>query len=387
MSKMMIFLFDGTANDATEDRFSNVYALNQLIAESKRVGRSKLQTQVTFYLPGIGTKFTVRRAVQRGGGRWWRTDTVRQQIFGDNIEQIILRAYVNLCANYRLGDEIALVGFSRGAVAARIFSRLISDFGILTSDKLLHLDTLWNDFVEISSVEADTKYQEEISRLKVELRGQAGEEAFHPIGEHPILFLGLFDTVMGPLDELVTKNVRFRDKYPASGIKHIVHLLSMHDVREEFELQRFDRPVHLPETLREIWVPGVHSDVGGGYEEDFVSNISLLTMADLLEELANVALDPKAYKQVESSISSRIEAQRFFINKEPLVGRRRSRLALINADDEVHPLHWYLKDKLVYWKSSNPVKYEDRLNRSGDQVDPKLQKRLNHWTRRRRKPR
>jgi uncharacterized protein (DUF2235 family) len=47
MPKTMIFLFDGTANDATEDAFSNVYKINQLVADSRevRTGRSrKLQT-------------------------------------------------------------------------------------------------------------------------------------------------------------------------------------------------------------------------------------------------------------------------------------------------------------------------------------------------------
>ncbi|WP_408913036.1 phospholipase effector Tle1 domain-containing protein [Bradyrhizobium arachidis] len=86
---------DGTTNDATCDIFSNVYAINQLVAESKRHRDEAQKTQVTFYLPGVGTKFTVKRVVNKKS--WFgRTDTVRQQIFGDDIEQLILRAYVNL---------------------------------------------------------------------------------------------------------------------------------------------------------------------------------------------------------------------------------------------------------------------------------------------------
>lgn len=150
MSKTMIFLLDGTTEDASSKSFTNVYAINQLIAETKQSRDETLKTQVTFYLPGVGTKFTVKRALNRKSWFSRRTDTVRQQVFGDNLEQLILRAYINLCANYRRGDDIVLIGFSRGAAAARIFSRLISDLGILTSDMLMFLDRIWNDFIEAS---------------------------------------------------------------------------------------------------------------------------------------------------------------------------------------------------------------------------------------------
>src|ERR1044072_8469981 len=99
MPKVMIFLFDGTGQDASEDRFSNVYAINQLIADRKTVrsnGRARIKTQITFYLPGVGTKFTVRRATTSILGT---IRTGEQYIFGDGVEQLILRAYVNLSAN------------------------------------------------------------------------------------------------------------------------------------------------------------------------------------------------------------------------------------------------------------------------------------------------
>jgi hypothetical protein len=51
MTKTMIFLIDGTANDATVDTFSNVYAINQIISDHRRVrmgktGRFKHRTQI-----------------------------------------------------------------------------------------------------------------------------------------------------------------------------------------------------------------------------------------------------------------------------------------------------------------------------------------------------
>ncbi|MBR1223780.1 DUF2235 domain-containing protein [Bradyrhizobium sp. AUGA SZCCT0176] len=395
MAKTIIFLLDGTANDATVDSFSNVYAINQLIDESKRVksGKSyKRQAQVTFYMPGVGTKFTVKRAIEREKkgilSIGARTDTVRQQIFGDDLEQLILRAYVNLCANYREGDDVIIVGFSRGAAAARIFSRLISDFGILTSDLLLFLDRLWNEFVDISNARTDAEYRRLISELKAKLNTEAGREVFHAVNskgvdsvgskQTQIRFLGLFDTVIGPLDADVSKNLNLRDQYPASSVKHIVHLLSMHDVRSEYELKRFIRPQNLPETLREIWLPGVHADVGGGYTEDLLSSISLLTMADLLEELGGVAINRTAYNSIAEKIMRRVADQRYVINKEPLVASRKPRS--VKDEDELHPAHWYLVGKPVFWKQLDKTRvYENRTAQKPGAVDRVLSKQFQAW--------
>ena len=173
----MIFLFDGTANDATHERFSNVYAINQLIADRRGSGDNVI-TQITFYLPGVGTKFTVRK----------RGIPFRPVLFGDGIEQMILRACVNLSANYHPGDEIVLIGFSRGAVAAKIFSRFISDFGILASDMLLRLDELWNDFVDISREKLDVEYFNRIEKLRRDM-AMGKKPVFHQPTEKPIKFL------------------------------------------------------------------------------------------------------------------------------------------------------------------------------------------------------
>jgi len=385
MAKTMIFLIDGTGNDATEETFSNIYAINQLIAETKRarVGKSfRDTTQVTFYLPGIGTKFTVKRPA-KGLSVWFgRYDTVRQQLFGDHLEQIILRAYVNLCANYRRGDKIVLLGFSRGAVAARILSRLVSDFGILVSDRLLYLDRMWNEFVEISKNVDDAEYLKEIDTLQNELRQQAGEEILHVPTAAPISFLGLFDTVAGELDNTFSKHVHLRDQYPAKRVEHIVHIMSMHDVRKEFELIRLTRGSTGPDTLREIWMPGVHSDVGGGYDEDFISSVSLLTMSDMLEELADVAIDTKARDKVIENIREKVRDKRLVINKEPKIPRRYSRKELIKADDEIHPLHWYLLDQPVYWKETAKLTiYNDLLNRPKNDSDESLRRKFSSWVR------
>jgi uncharacterized protein (DUF2235 family) len=330
-------------------------------------------------LPGVGTKFTVRKATRLLGA----ARRTGQYIFGDGVEQLILRAYVNLSANYHPGDEIVIIGFSRGAAAARIFSRLVSDFGILSSDMLMHLDQLWNEFVVISKEEKDADYESLIHLLKGRLAENAGKQVFHQPKGLPIKFLGLFDTVAGPVDNDVMKGVNFRDAFPARGVEHIIHLLSMHEVRLEFALKRFDIPAAPRKTLktfREIWLPGVHSDVGGGYLENLIANISLLTMCDKLEALGGVAIDKAAYFKVEEEIATKVGNNRFVINIDRLEGPKRKRDVEIHHDDEIHPLHWYLLNKTVIWKKDiPPTQYEDRLKRNPAVIDKALKRNFDRW--------
>lgn len=298
MPKSMIFLFDGTANDASSEMFTNVYKINQIISEKRSDKDGNIITQVTFYLPGVGTKFTVRRP-RRGIWATLRGDLVEQLIFGDSIDQLILRAYVNLCANFRTRDDIILMGFSRGSAAARIFSRFVSDFGILKSSHLFLLDRLWNQFLEISKIEADSDYFAEIEILMNDISLEfKNTEVFHSKEHLKIQFLGLFDTVIGAVDDEFCKNMNFRDQHAASLVRNVFHIMSMHDVRKEFELKRFVPRIRSHVNLREMWMPGVHSDIGGGYEEDFISNVSLLTMAEMLRKYANISLDRGSYDEV-----------------------------------------------------------------------------------------
>jgi hypothetical protein len=233
----------------------------------------------------------------------------------------------------------------------------VSDFGILTAKNLLHLDSLWNDFVEISNLEPDPEYHEKRQKLKDELKSTAGQDAFHSVPDWPIKFLGCFDTVMGGADQIWGVNVKFRDQFPATGVQHVVHPMSMHDARKDFELKRF----HLPRTwnhqhaFREIWLPGVHSDVGGGYAENFISNIALLTMARLLEKHGGVALQKETITEVEHAIKVKARAGQIHVNREPSVRARQRRIDLIEAMDEIPPLHHYLLDKNIYFKDRSSV--------------------------------
>lgn len=385
MPKVMVFLFDGTANDAATSnaeisRFSNVYAINQMIdqenIQTTENGESR-RVQVTFYMPGIGTPLTIRRP----NARWDFWSPVRQVVFGDGLEQLVLRAYVNLCANFKAGDEIVLIGFSRGAAAARIFSRFISDFGILQSKMLMLLGRLWNGFVDISQRTDDVEYYKEIRELKNNLAKPHGdEELFHKIQDVDIKFLGLFDTVIGKYDGPLLGALDFRDSYPASKVSNIVHIVSLHDTRRVYELKRFKFRSKMNGTFKEIWMPGVHSDVGGGYRDNFISNHSLLTMSYFLEKLGGLSLNQKSFDNVVEEVRLKARLEQFHINKEPFAGPDADRRGLVVAEDEFHPLHQYFEGKNVYWKNPQATRvYVNNFTGMQLNIDSGLKTAFDEW--------
>lgn len=164
--------------------------------------------------------------------------------------------------------HVSIFGFSRGATQARAF----------------------------------TNWLDSLCRLDASIRG----EGTSSLGGFPVEFdfLGIFDTVasVGPGNTL--GNLRgFKD---ANGhgswadaedslriphcVKRCVHLVAGHELRRSFPCDSIAVGSVLPAGASEIVFPGVHSDVGGGYEPkqqgkgidpsgaDMLSRIPLLFM-------------------------------------------------------------------------------------------------------------
>lgn len=338
MSRALIFLFDGTDNDPTVAAGSeptNVFRLNSLVAEIGRRER-KIVSQVTFYLPGIGTKFYVESYFNR----------IRQLLFGVGVDSQVMRAYLNLISNYREGDSLAVIGFSRGAVAARLFARLVVDFGVLKARHIkLYEEQL--DCFGSAILESFNGYMARCEEFRERMSGVLHAQC-------KIDFLGMFDCVYGPYDGEYQNFLSEIDDSLSGGVRRYLHLMSLHDVRKHFLLSRLKSSTG---AGKEIWMPGVHSDVGGGYQSDFISNVSLLTMADAMSSGAGIHLDTDEL----SSLKKRIQSpSSIAINKETLVGPKNDRTKLISDGDFIHPLHDFLIKQEVVWKGTAEV-YVDKL--------------------------
>ena len=72
----------------------------------------------------------------------------------------------------------------------------------------------------------------------------------------------------------------FRDLTLSPNIKKTLHLVAIDESREPFipTLTNFNN------QAEEVWMPGVHADVGGGYHDCLLGNISLDYMIQGLQE-------------------------------------------------------------------------------------------------------
>lgn len=61
-------------------------------------------------------------------------------------EKNIREAYNFICCNYVQGDDIILVGFSRGAFTARSLADLIGSIGLLTTSGLSNFYRIFSDY-------------------------------------------------------------------------------------------------------------------------------------------------------------------------------------------------------------------------------------------------
>ncbi len=89
--------------------------------------------QVIFYQAGVGTENNWFDHVIGGGT-------------GAGLSENIREAYSFVANNYQDGDEIILLGFSRGAFTARSIAGLIASIGLLTKRGLVHFYDIFKDW-------------------------------------------------------------------------------------------------------------------------------------------------------------------------------------------------------------------------------------------------
>ncbi len=193
--------------------------------------------------------------------------------FGAGEKSIRDHAYASLCKHYRPGDRISIFGFSRGAASARLLARKLEKYG-LPEEITLHYKEAKNKCTG----------EKEWFFTKYDAENENAAKA-------SVSFLGLFDTVgafgipvnLGPLN--FQKINLFRDLTLAGNVEQTVHLLAIDESREPF-VPTF---INIRDSVEEVWFPGVHADVGGGYRDGALGNI---TMDYMVQRLHDVLVDP-----------------------------------------------------------------------------------------------
>lgn len=295
-TRHLIALIDGTWVSASrkdgDERYSNVYKMGLFIETHNEANES----QISFYLPGLGS-----------GARGLK---YLDGIFSVSLFQDVEQAYINLCSNYAYhpgecyGDKLYIFGFSRGAVVARHLIAIIGKYGLLKASQIEMFKHIWSDYIS-----------ERCIPDLVEFKQMYGRGAHQP----KIEFVGLFDTVygyyMGPKHRRLNK-IFFGNRILGSHVKAAVHLLARDETRRAFLPVLFESASSVDQRLEQIWMPGVHADIGGGYAADFLSNIALMTMLDRVREHTELKIDFERSMILRQYIEEELADNRIIVNDE-----------------------------------------------------------------------
>ncbi|HXH02977.1 MAG TPA: DUF2235 domain-containing protein [Candidatus Competibacteraceae bacterium] len=258
MAKKIVICFDGTWNtpddngDIDGDTSTNVFKLYDAVAAQDAAGNP----QAKWYDEGVGTRWYNRIA---GGA------------FGVGLSRNIQQGYRRLVELYDDGDEIYIFGFSRGAYTARSLVGMIRNAGLLKPAHKAMVPVAYSLY-RTRDAGADSAnalfFRQSYAR---EIR---------------IKCLGVWDTVgaLGiPLRSFQWFNqeyYEFHDTELSGIVDNAFHALAIDEHRENFRPTLWD-PKHKPnQRMEQVWFPGAHADVGGGYPEFALADIALRWMME-----------------------------------------------------------------------------------------------------------
>jgi len=291
MSKNIVILSDGTAQEGGKGHDSNVYKLYRMLED-------RTDHQIVFYDEGLGTD--------------WRK--ISGNAFGVGFSENLLECYRFIFDNYNAGDRLFLFGFSRGAATVRSLASFIHYFGILpkarpelikqayrlyknrrppksqAEGKVLEQDARrfmrrvadrGRQFVNDASYQIYAAWRKDIDDASKKFTHA------HPNQWVSIEFLGVWDTVPALgfvplagfdliLDRLPWWKHSYHDFKLHQSVKNAYHALSIDDDRRWF-FPTIWNEYHdeTKQKIRQVWFSGAHTDVGGGFAEAGLSDITL----------------------------------------------------------------------------------------------------------------
>ncbi|KAK2036328.1 hypothetical protein LZ31DRAFT_601367 [Colletotrichum somersetense] len=317
--KKLVLCFDGTGNT-----FTGSNSDTNVVKILSKLDRND-PSQYHYYQTGIGTYDINDESVNKswfGEVRSSISQTVDQGI-GTTFDAHVLAGYRFLMRYYDSGDKIYMFGFSRGAFTAKFLARMIHTVGLLCkgNEEMVpfayrlyqrYLAGEVEDFI-VAHPKKSKKHKGKRSKGTSNGNGPAPsmEDDEHPLhedheeGEDPVahghkfevardeieafsdtfcrkettmhcgqmeesnikvFFLGIWDCVnsVAVLERTTPVPV------PVVGTAHHVrHAVAVDERRVKFKAALLAQDIrdtdHTHEDIKEVWFPGCHGDVGGGW--------------------------------------------------------------------------------------------------------------------------
>ncbi len=269
--KRIIICFDGTWNTPNDDgdveSGANTNVRKLYLAVSDRDDNGVKQHAA--YIRGVGD-------------RWY--NRLRGGAFGVGLDKRIKEGYEELVNSYEDGDEIFVIGFSRGAYSARSLVGMIRNVGLLQKSHRKEIHAAY-----------------ELYRTRDEGADSPTAELFRErfSREVGISCLGVWDTVgalgvpLNSFDWFNARRYQFHDTELSGIVRNAFHAVAVDEHRASY-MPTLWAPREKPDQrMEQVWFCGAHADVGGGYHRAELSDVSLLWMTERLKECGLAVRDDK----------------------------------------------------------------------------------------------
>jgi uncharacterized protein (DUF2235 family) len=283
--RKLIVCCDGTWNRRDQaGATTNVAKMARAVKPHDERGIS----QLIYYHPGVGT------------GNWF--DWMLGGGFGVGLSGNIESAYSFLVDNFEYGDEIFLFGFSRGAFTVRSLAGFIGLVGLLEKADMGFFPQVYKIYrskrYRSALVQSPDPTEMRNAFRKVFPEGEANGdnarllEVLNRSRMTEIFFIGVWDTVgslgvpfrwLGPFG---ASRYSFHNTDLGEAISYAYQALAIDERRGPFPPTLWTRPRGRgdlagakTQVLEQVWFAGCHSNVGGGYADCGLSDISFLWMA------------------------------------------------------------------------------------------------------------
>ena len=225
---------------------------------------------------------------------------------GLGLKQIIRECYDLLVADYAVGDEIYLIGFSRGAYAARALAGLIGASGIQRATDATTFEIAWQHYRVKPASRAHPQTASSSERTAINDYA-AAVSAFHDT--RTVKCVAVWDTVgsygipaglgLAPLARyFALALLGFHDTSFGDHVEVGLHAVAVDEHRRSFvptfwTIAKGQKPKgHVEQT----WFAGAHCNVGGGYPDAGLSDQALVWMIARLQALTGLEFDLSAVK-------------------------------------------------------------------------------------------
>ncbi|MBS0523933.1 MAG: DUF2235 domain-containing protein [Proteobacteria bacterium] len=264
-TKRLILLLDGTWNDeAFGAADTNIVRLQTIIEKTLHKQEAAKSAPKR---DGIARSFNDENYFdnlvfyQRGVGTEWR-NRYSGGVFGEGLDDKVRAAYNFLSFHYEPSAQIFIFGFSRGSFTARSLVGYIAAAGLLTRENCTpdNERKAWG-FYRTAPAQRLPGVWSELQRLT------------HPLRTFQIECIGVFDTVGALGIPLARFKLLNRDSFEfhnveLSSITQLnLHAVAIDEHRNPFEASLWRRPPFkvFSSVTEQVWFPGVHADIGGGY--------------------------------------------------------------------------------------------------------------------------